>query len=183
MLNLSRYNVLFLPLITNRRLVQRPMLDDLFARLRLATAPTEIEALQNGIWQLWLTTDDVALDKEMEAGMRAMQASDYTLAIEHFTQIVQLTPTFTEAWNKRATAHYLRGEYRASLADIGETLRRESRHFGALWGQVRILRQLGELQRALVVLDRLAALCPHLPGLQEQRLSLREQLENGGPLS
>lgn len=157
-------------------------LDDLFARLRLATAPTEIETLQNGIWQVWLTTNDLALDKELEAGMRAMQAADQTLAITHFTRIIQLNPGFAEAWNKRATAHYLRGEYRASLADIAETLRREPRHFGALWGQAGILRQLGEYQRALRVLDRLAAICPHLPGLHEQQLGLREQLENGGLL-
>ncbi|SFQ77272.1 tetratricopeptide repeat protein [Hymenobacter arizonensis] len=155
-------------------------LDDLFARLRLATAPTELEALQNGIWQLWLTTDDVALDKELEAGMRALQAGDHTLAINYFTRIIQLKPDFAEGWNKRATAYYLRGEYRASLADIAETLRREPRHFGALWGQASIYRQLGEYQRALLILERLQTLCPHLPGLHEQLLSLREQLEEGG---
>lgn len=157
-------------------------LDDLFARLRLATAPAEIEALQNGIWQLWLTTHDVALDKEMEAGMRAMQAEDHSLAIRHFTHIIQLKPDYTEAWNKRATAHYLRGEYRASLADIDETLRREPRHFGALWGQADIMRQLGEYRRALAALTRLSVVCPHLPGLQEQQLRLRELRDEDGPL-
>ena len=155
-------------------------LDELFARLRVAAAPAEIEVLQNGIWQLWLTTADVALDKELESGMRALQAGDHALAIAHFTRIIEANPEFPEGWNKRATAYYLRGEYRASLADIGETLRREPRHFGALWGQAIMLRQLGEYRRALHILGRLAAICPHLPGLQEQQLSLREQLEEGG---
>jgi tetratricopeptide (TPR) repeat protein len=158
------------------------MLDDLFAQLRTATAPIEIEALQSSIWQFWLTSGDVALDKELEAGMRAMQAEDQTLAIKHFTRIIQINPDFTEAWNKRATAHYLRGEYRASLDDIAETLRREPRHFGALWGEAGIWRQLGEYQRALRVLGRLSAICPGLPGLHEQQLHLRERLEDGGPL-
>lgn len=157
-------------------------LDDLFAQLRTATAPAEIEALQSGIWQLWLASGDVGLDKELEAGMRAMQAGDHTLAIAHFTKIIQLNPDFAEGWNKRATAHYLRGEYRASLADITETLRREPRHFGALWGQAGIVRQVGEYRRSLAVLSKLSAICPHLPGLHEQQLSLREQLEEGGPL-
>ena len=157
-------------------------LDDLFARLRLATAPAEIEVLQNGIWQLWLATTDAALDKELETGMRALQAGDHALAIAHFTRIIEARPDFAEGWNKRATARYLRGEYRASLADIGETLRREPRHFGALWGQATMLRQLGEYRRALRVLGRLAAICPHLPGLQEQQLGLREQLEEDGLL-
>ena len=154
-------------------------LDDLFARLRLATAPAEIEALQNGIWQLWLNSGDGAIDKRMEVGMRAMQAGDYTLAISEFTDIILLNPNFAEGWNKRATAHYLRGGYRASLADIAETLRREPRHFGALWGRAGIVRQLGEHRRALSALTRLSAICPHLPGLREQLASLREQLEDG----
>ena len=152
-------------------------LDDLFAQLRTATAPAEIEALQNGIWQLWLTSGNVAIDKELETAMRAMQAGDHTLAIAYLDNIIILNPDFAEGWNKRATAHYLRGEYRASLADIVETLRREPRHFGALWGQAGIMRQLGEHRRALGVLNRLSAICPHLPGLHEQQLSLREQLD------
>ncbi|HEX8330770.1 MAG TPA: tetratricopeptide repeat protein [Hymenobacter sp.] len=156
------------------------MLDELFARLRMALAPAEVEALQNGIWQVWLCSGDVALDKRLEAGMRAMQAGDHTLAIKEFTEIIERNPAFTEAWNKRATAYYLRGEYRASLDDIAETLQREPRHFGALWGKAGIMRQLGEYRRALQVLERLATICPNLPGLHEQQLSLREQLEEDG---
>jgi tetratricopeptide (TPR) repeat protein len=158
------------------------MLDDLFAQLRTATAPTEIEALQNGIWQLWLTTGNTALDKELETGMRAMQADNYTLAIKHFTNIIQLKPSFSEAWNKRATAYYLRGDYRASLFDISETLRREPRHFGALWGQANILQQLGDTRRALKAITRLSIICQNMPGLREREHSLREQLEDGEEL-
>lgn len=153
------------------------MLDELFARLRMATTPAEVETLQNGIWQVWLSSGDVALDKRLEAGMRAMQAGDHTLAITEFTEIIERNPAFVEAWNKRATAYYLRGEYRASLHDIAETLSREPRHFGALWGQAGIVRQLGEYRRALGILDRLVAICPSLPGLHEQQLGLRELLE------
>ena len=152
------------------------MLDDLFARLRLATAPPEIEALQSGIWEVWLSTGDAALDKELEAGMRAMGAEDYPQAIIHFNHIILLKDDSAEAWNKRATTHYLRGEYRASLIDINETLRREPRHFGALWGQANILQQLGFVPQALKSIKRLSAICPQLPGLREWELRLREQL-------
>ena len=156
------------------------MLDDLFARLRTATAPLEIEALQSGIWQIWLSTGQQGLDKTLEAGMRALSAGDHTRAISEFEQLIAAAPDYAEGWNKRATAHYLRGEYRASLLDIAETLRREPRHFGALGGQATILRQLGETRRALRVLNRLAELCPNLPGLAGQRRELRERLEESG---
>ncbi|OON68177.1 tetratricopeptide repeat protein [Hymenobacter sp. CRA2] len=153
-------------------------LDELFQRLRTATAPLEIEALQQGIWQLWLETDDVALNKCMESGMRAIAAEDYARAIIDFTWIVDHNPAFPEGWNKRATAYYLRGEYRASLLDISQTLRREPRHFGALSGKATIQRLIGDDHGALRTLRRLSRLCPHLPGLQAQLLDLQNRLDD-----
>jgi len=153
-------------------------LDELFAQLRVATAPAEVEALRNGIWQLWLTTGEQALDKELEEGMRALAAEDYARAITCFSTLVAARPAWAEGWNKRATAYFLRGEYRASLNDIAETLRREPRHFGALGGQAMILRQLGHYRGALHALRRLEKLCPHWPGLQEELRDLRDQLDS-----
>ncbi|WP_052695244.1 tetratricopeptide repeat protein [Hymenobacter sp. AT01-02] len=135
-------------------------LDDLFARLRVATAPAEIEALQEGIWQIWLTTGHPLLDKHLEAGMRYLSAEDYTLAIREFTELIETSPDYAEGWNKRATAYYLRGEYRASLLDIQQTLRREPRHFGALSGWATIVRMLGDDAGTLRVWQRLNACVP-----------------------
>ena len=151
-------------------------LDELFVRLREAAVPAEIEALQNGLWQLWLTTGEQSLDKYLEAGMRALAAGNYTQAIADFTALIELQPAYAEGWNKRATAYYLRGEYRASLADVRETLRREPRHFGALAGSANMLRTLADYQGTLRILRRLELLCPHWPGLQNQLRELRDQL-------
>lgn len=151
-------------------------LDELFVRLREATTPLEIETLQSGIWQLWLTTGEQHLDKHLEAGMRALSAGNYTQAITDFTALIELQPAYAEAWNKRATAYYLRGEYRASLTDIRETLRREPRHFGALSGWASMLRTLADDRGQLRVLLRLEQLCPHWPGLQSQLRELRDRL-------
>ncbi|SNR51763.1 tetratricopeptide repeat protein [Hymenobacter mucosus] len=152
-------------------------LDDLFARLRVATAPAEIEALQEGIWQIWLTTGHPLLDKHLEAGMRYLSAEDYTLAIREFTELIETSPDYAESWNKRATAYYLRGEYRASLLDIQQTLRREPRHFGALSGWATIVRMLGDDAGTLRVWQRLERLCPNWPGLQAQMRDLRDRLD------
>ncbi|MET4105803.1 hypothetical protein [Hymenobacter sp. UYP22] len=152
-------------------------LDDLFSRLRVATSPTEIEALQDGIWQLWLTTNHPLLDKHLEAGMRALSAEEYTVAIAEFTELTTASPEYAEGWNKRATAYYLRGEFNAALRDVRETLRLEPRHFGALSGWAAILRTIGDNRGALLVLQRLEKLCPGWPGLQNQLRSLRDALE------
>ncbi|SDY21078.1 tetratricopeptide repeat protein [Hymenobacter psychrophilus] len=153
------------------------MLDDLFSRLREATAPAEIETLQDGIWQIWLTAGHPLLDKRLETGTRALSAGDYGLAIAEFTFLTETAPDYAEGWNKRATAYFLRGEYKAALNDVRETLRREPRHFGALSGQSLMLRALGDARGTLKVLLRLEQLCPAWPGLQEQLRTLREELE------
>ena len=54
-----------------------------------------------------------------------------------------------EAWNKRATIRYLKGDLQGSLADIQEVLLRQKRHFGALSGAGMIYVALGDNQRAL----------------------------------
>ncbi|MBX0291646.1 hypothetical protein K3G63_14440 [Hymenobacter sp. HSC-4F20] len=153
-------------------------LDDLFARLQEATAPTEIEALQDGIWQIWLTAGHPVLDKHLETGMRALAAGDYTLAIQQFTLLTEVSPDYAEGWNKRATAYYLRGEYNASLRDVRETLRLEPRHFGALSGWATMLRMLGDDRGAFRVLSRLEKICPAWPGLQNQLRDLRDRLDD-----
>ena len=153
------------------------MLDDLFSRLREATAPAEIETLQDGIWQIWLTAGHPLLDKRLETGTRALSAGDYGLAIQEFTFLTETAPDYAEGWNKRATAYFLRGEYKAALYDVRETLLREPRHFGALSGQALMLRALGDARGALRVLQRIEQLCPAWPGLQAQLRTLREELE------
>ncbi|QJX46565.1 tetratricopeptide repeat protein [Hymenobacter taeanensis] len=155
-------------------------LDDLFARLREASTPTEIEALQDGIWQIWLMTGHPLLDKYLESGMRAMAAGDYTLAIREFSFLIDASPDYAEGWNKRATAHYLRGEYRASLDDARQTLRLEPRHFGALSGRATMLLHLGDVAGSLRALQRLEHLCPNWPGLQTRLRDLRDQLDEPG---
>ncbi|GAA4390953.1 tetratricopeptide repeat protein [Hymenobacter koreensis] len=152
-------------------------LDELFQRLRTATATLEVEALQQGIWQLWLEIDDTALSKRLESGMRDMAAGEYQRAILDFTYLIEHRPDYAEGWNKRATAYYLRGEYRASLNDIAQTLKREPRHFGALSGKATIQRMLGDHRGGLRTLRRLARLCPHLPGLQEQLRDVQDRLD------
>jgi tetratricopeptide (TPR) repeat protein len=156
---------------------RQQQLDELFQRLRIAKAPLEIEALQQGIWQLWLETEDLVLDKHLEAGMRALSAEDYQLAIQEFTWLIEHKSDYAEGWNKRATAYYLRGEYHASLRDIAQTLQREERHFGALSGKATIQRMIGDDRGALRTLQRLNRICPHLPGLQEQLHDLQNRLD------
>lgn len=81
---------------------------------------------------------------------------------------------FAEAWNKRATLHYLLGNYEESLADIEQVLELEPRHFGALSGKGLVHLQRGELTRAKEAFTALLSVHPNSPGARNN-LELIEQ--------
>jgi tetratricopeptide (TPR) repeat protein len=75
-------------------------------------------------------------------------------------------PQFAEGWNKRATAHYLAGEYKKSIADCQEVLKRNPRHFGALSGMGQIHLQLDEPGAALLWFKRALDVNPNMTGVE-----------------
>ena len=80
----------------------------------------------------------------MRQGLTQMSSRDYADAVATFSEMIDLDAGFAEAWNKRATVHYLMGDYGASVKDIDRTLELEPRHFGALSGLGLIMIAIGE---------------------------------------
>jgi tetratricopeptide (TPR) repeat protein len=111
-----------------------PRLKALFESLRTAPSPQAAADVESQIWAIWAKSGDAALDQVLEVGSRAMAIGDTIAALKIFDAIVQKAPNFAEGWNKRATVHYMMGNYEASLADIDRTLELEPHHFGALAG-------------------------------------------------
>ncbi len=77
-------------------------------------------------------------------------------------------PGFAEAWNKRATLHWLLGNHDKSVEDIAATLSLEPRHFGALSGLAMIHEAQGRAFEAMEALERVRGIHPHLPHLAER---------------
>ena len=155
-------------------------LDGLFDRLKTADVD-EAGRIETEIWIEWSKSGSPALDLLLQRGRDAMALGDTTLAIEHFTAIIDQDPDFAEAWNARATAYYQAGEFGPSISDIAHVLQLNPRHFGALSGLAAILEDSGKPERALKVYKTALAIHPHLEGVAEavQRL---ETLEKGQEL-
>lgn len=159
---------------------QDARLDGLFARLQTASSPAEAQAAQRQIWRIWIESDDRLADRLMQGGIEAMAARQHGLALEYLDRLVERAPDFAEAWNKRATVHYLLDDYEASVLDIERTLELEPRHFGALSGLGMIYDAIGEPAAALRSFEAAVAINPHLDGPRQRIEALRRQLQ-GSP--
>lgn len=151
-------------------------LDSLFAALKITEDESLCDELESRIWEIWMDSEDDEVDRLMDEGVEELTQHEYTEAIKTFSKIIELMPEYAEGWNKRATAYYLRGDYKASLDDIKITLDLESRHFGAISGLISILSTIGDEWGTLRALNKLKRILPHEPGLKEQIESLELQL-------
>ena len=131
---------------------------------------------EQALWRVWSRSGDAETDRLLAVGVEEMSERRGEAAVETFTRIVERRPDFAEGWNKRATMYYLLGEYRKSLADCDEVMKRNPYHFGALSGYGMIYLKLGDPCRALGYFERALAVNPNLGQVEESVEVLRELL-------
>ena len=136
----------------------------LYPRLRDSSALVRSYA-ESALWVLWSRSGDRAIDALLARGVEEMNGGRLGESIATFSEAIRRRPSFTEAWNKRATAYYLAGEYRKSIADCKQVLKRNPRHFGALSGLGQIYLALEDYEQALVWFRRALEVDPNLDGV------------------
>ena len=124
-------------------------LNHLFNELKIKDKNLSFEVEQQ-IWKIWSThPNNNRLTSMLAAGSNFMNNKEYSKAVEIFTKVIDLDPTWAEAWNKRATVLYIIGEFEKSQNDIDQVLKLEKRHFGALAGQGLVNIELENYEKAL----------------------------------
>lgn len=141
------------------------VLDTLFAKLQTATDPVAVQTLEAAIWEQWTMVPDQQQRATMMRGIAEMQQQQLKASVETFTRLIEVAPELSEAWNKRATAYWLLGNFPASLADICETIKREPRHFGAYSGLGMIRAEMDENARAVAAFELARKWNPHIVGI------------------
>jgi tetratricopeptide (TPR) repeat protein len=149
------------------------MLETLFAKLQTATDPVAVRSLESAIWEQWIMVPDPGQQELMLRGIVEMQEQDLTRALGTFTRLIEIAPELSEAWNKRATVHWLMGNFPASLSDICETVKREPRHFGAYSGLGMIRAEMAENGRAIAAFELARKHNPHIAGIDAEIARLR----------
>lgn len=154
-----------------------PRLDTLFVALGETDDPTDAEPIEAAIVRIWAESDDAINTRLLRQGNDALARGVLSVASISFDHLIDRAPEFAEAWNQRAMLHYLIGDDRAALADIGRTLELEPRHFGALSGLAMIMLRNGQPEAALRSFEAALELHPHLPTAQVYLEPLRELVE------
>jgi tetratricopeptide (TPR) repeat protein len=146
----------------------------LLARLRDGDPRVRAIAGQ-ALWLLWSRSGDPDIDRLLAAGIEEMQSGRLEDAIASFSEVIRRKPAFAEGWNKRATAYYLAGDYRRSLADCDQVMKRNPYHFGALSGYGQIHFRLEQYDKAIAAWRRALEVNPDMEGL-ESNIEGAEQL-------
>jgi len=128
-------------------------LNNLFKQLKNSEVTKAIE-IENKIWKIWSTHPSsdrrgYRLTELLAQGSLLMARKELNRAYEIFSKIILVDPTWSEAWNKRATVLYLLGRYQQSQRDIDVVLNLEKRHFGALSGQGLVQTELKNYEKAI----------------------------------
>ena len=152
-------------------------LNMLFAALKIAPNDETAKAIQDQIWALWMISGSDTCNLLMARVKAAADAADYGLALKLLDDIIAIKPDYTEAWNERATIYYLKDDYGHAIADLGEVLAREPRHFGGLSGLGVMLQQIGDDKDALEAYRDALKIDPHLEHIPDVVRELSEKVD------
>ena len=155
-------------------------LDELFSELKRERNEKAAERIAARIWEEWGHSDSASIDLMMLWSKNAMDGKKFDVALDFLDQVVTMSPTYAEGWNRRATVHFMMENYAKSMADISHTLQLEPRHFGALSGMGQIMKNAGHKQLALEAWQRVLDIYPMMRSAQNEVATLSEELAGEG---
>jgi len=153
-----------------------PPLADLFRILATTDSPRERAEAEDLIWALWYCNADPALERRMNKAIGALARREFDAAEGLLDALVHDAPGWAEAWNKRATLHFLLDRDEASVRDIQRTLELEPRHFGAMGGFAQICLRAGDYTAALVAFQAALLVNPGLDAVRESLSALERRV-------
>jgi tetratricopeptide (TPR) repeat protein len=149
---------------------------ELYTRLADATDADETSGIITRLLHNYSESGSDTADLLLKRARQAIGVENYSDALKILDATVALQPEWAEGWNARATARFLDDNYKGSMADIAQTLKREPKHLGALMGMGMILEAREKREEALKVYERVLEIAPHWRNAQEAADKLKAAL-------
>jgi tetratricopeptide (TPR) repeat protein len=149
---------------------------DLYARLADAKDADETSGIISRLLHSYSESGSDTADLLLKRAHQAIGVQNYSDALKILDSTIALDPDWAEGWNARATARYLDDDYKGSMADIAQTLKREPKHLGALMGMGMILEAREKREDALKIYERVLEIAPHWRNAQEAADKLKAAL-------
>jgi tetratricopeptide (TPR) repeat protein len=149
---------------------------DLYTRLAAAKDADETSGIITRLLHNYSESGSDTADLLLRRARQAIGVENYSDALKILDATIALDPDWAEGWNARATARYLDDDYKGSMADIAQTLKREPKHLGALMGMGMILEAREKREEALKVYERVLVIAPHWRNAQEAADKLKAAL-------
>jgi len=143
----------------------------------LRDSDPQVRALtESAMWEVWSRTGEAEIDGLFARGVDQLQMRQLDEAVQTFTRVIARRPDFAEAWNKRATAYFVLGEYEKSLADCDQVMTRNPYHWGALSGYGMIYVEMDQPGRAVEYFEKALAVNPNLTSVEQALETLKALL-------
>jgi tetratricopeptide (TPR) repeat protein len=149
---------------------------ELYTRLAASKDADETSGIIARLLHNYSESGSDTADLLLRRARQAIGVENYSDALKILDATIALQPDWAEGWNARATTRYLDDDYKGSMADIAQTLKREPKHLGALMGMGMILEAREKREEALKVYERVLTIAPHWRNAQEAADKLKAAL-------
>ena len=128
--------------------------------------PLVRELAQDAMWSVWFRAGTPAQNASLATIRNQISDERFAEAILGADRLISQAPDFAEAYNQRAIAHFLLGQFADSAVDCRRVLERNPYHFGAMGGLGQCLHHDLKRDEAIVVYRRMLELQPYNEGIR-----------------
>ena len=125
------------------------------------------------LWSIWSRSGKESIDRLLNTGKRCLKDEKFIEAVECFSEVIDMDPSFAEGYNQRAIAYFILEDWDNSLTDCLQTIELNPHHFGAYAGMGHIYLRLGKIDEAVDAYRKALSINPNLISIAESLLRLR----------
>lgn len=144
---------------------------------RLRDSDTYVVRLaEHTLWSIWLRGKHPEAQARLQNAVLMIAHGQLHEAIHKLCALIAEYPDFAEAYNQRAIAEFLIGEYDRARRDLRETLRLNPLHFAAIAELGHCDAAEGDCEQALVFYRKALEIHPQVEGLRQAIKELQDHL-------